>query len=559
QGISFAEVITRLQADPSLTDGRRQAMISALRTLARLLGTDPAALPAEPQGLRHRLAATSPAAGGLSRTRWANIRSLTLAALKQAGLRTMPGRAPKPLDPAWDALRRRLPDAQFRHGLSRFMSFCCTQQVMPGAVNAAHFDRFRQALETDSLVQKTQTVHRTTCILWNRARASIEGWPALSVAVPSASRRYAFAWQDFPPSLHADAEAFLQRMGNQDPFAEDYAVSVRPSTVQLRRRQILQIATALARAGQPIDTITSLAVLVQLDHARQALRFFLARAGGRSTISLHQHAQLLKTIARHWTKASRDQVEALGELTRRLAIKNTGMTSKNRTRLRQFDDPAIVAALIHLPARVLREVQRKDGGGRRDALRVMFALAVELLIIAPVRVDNLAGLETERHFLCPGRGPSAPMHLVIPPEEVKNGVPYELQLPKDSAAFLAGYLATYHRRLCPAPSPWLFPNEQGERRSTIPFSVSISQFVHRETGIQINVHLFRHLAAKLHLEACPEDVETARRILGHKNISTTLRSYAETKTAAAFRRYDGLIASLRERSQLQLTGRGRGR
>jgi hypothetical protein len=57
----------------------------------------------------------------------------------------------------------------------------------------------------------------------------------------------------------------------------------------------------------------------------------------------------------------------------------------------------------------------------------------------------------------------------------------------------------------------------------------------------MHVHLFRHLPAKLHLESYPEDIETARRILGHQNVTTILRSYAETKTAAAFHRYDELI------------------
>ena len=69
----------------------------------------------------------------------------------------------------------------------------------------------------------------------------------------------------------------------------------------------------------------------------------------------------------------------------------------------------------------------------------------------------------------------------------------------------------------------------------------------------MNVHLFRHVAAKLHLDAHPEDIETARRVLGHRSMTTTLKAYAETKTAAAFRRYDGMIATLRERSQMPAT------
>src|SRR5690349_747372 len=124
-----------------------------------------------------------------------------------------------------------------------------------------------------------------------------------------------------------------------------------------------------------------------------------------------------------------------------------------------------------------------------------------------------------------------------------------MALPRESAERLAEDLRTYRSRLTPVPSPWLFPGYGGKRRNTEAFARLISEFVLRETGIRMHVHLFRHLAVKLHLEAHPEDVETARRILGHKSLRTTLRAYADVKNATAFRRYDELIASLRERSR----------
>jgi hypothetical protein len=40
-----------------------------------------------------------------------------------------------------------------------------------------------------------------------------------------------------------------------------------------------------------------------------------------------------------------------------------------------------------------------------------------------------------------------------------------------------------------------------------------------------------------------------RRLLGHTNVATTLRYYAEIKTAAAFRRYDSVIADLRAQTR----------
>jgi integrase len=404
-------------------------------------------------------------------------------------------------------------------------------------------------------MRKPHTVHRTACVLWNRAAQTIDGWPDLIVTVPNTSRRYALGWESFPDSFRADAEAFLYRFGNQDPFSDAYAMPAKPSTVAMRRKQILQIATALVGSGQSASAIIDLATLVQLPNATLALRFFLNRAGGKQTKYLHQQALLIKTIARHWASADRDQVDALGVICRRLAVKNTGMTDKNRARLRQFDEPANVAALVNLPGRVRHEVQEDDPGGRREALRVMFALAVELLLVAPMRINNLAGLEIARHFVHTHSECAEAVHLVIPGRETKNSAPYELALPRETAAFLADYLATYHPRLSPEPSPWLFPNDRGKRRDITAFASSVADFVLHETGIRMNVHLFRYLATKLHLETYPEDIETVRQILGHRSITTTLRSYTDIKTAAAFRRYDDIIAGLREQSRVRF-GRG---
>jgi integrase len=555
RSFSLADVIARLQADPDLPLDQQRGMVSALRTVARLFDADPATIPADPRFLRNRLATLSPAAGGISRGRWNNIRSLMLAALRHAGVCTMRGRARERLAPAWEALRARLPDAAARMGLSRFMSDCSARQIGPETVTHAAFEAFGKTLATESLVRQPHIVHRTACVLWNRAVQTIDGWPSLIVTVPSTGRRYALAWENFPDSFRVDADAFLHRLGNQDPFADDYAVSAKPSTVAMRRKQILQIATALVSAGQPTSAVTDLATLVSLPNAKLALRFFLDRNKGKQTKYLHQQALILKTIARHWVKVDSDHIEELGKFCRNLAVKNTGMTDKNRERLRQFDNPANVDALLNLPSRVLREIRQKDPGGRREGLRVMFAYAVELLIIAPMRIDNLAGLEIARHFKRTHNGPTGTVHLVIPAHETKNATPYELALPKETTAFLADYLASYHKRLSPEPSLWLFPNEQGQRRNTTSFATDIQQFIMRETGIRMNVHLFRHLAAKLHLEAHPEDIETPRRILGHRNVTTTLRSYAETKSAAAFRRYDGVIAGLRDRSRIPIVSK----
>jgi integrase len=545
--LTIADVIARLEADDGLGSARRAEMLSALRSICRVLNANPQFVPAEPRNLRQRLHGVTHAAAGVSRGRWANIRSLILAAIMRAGIRAMPGGSRQPLAFSWEVLAARLPDKQFRFGLSRFMRFCSANQITPDDVDAAVFEQFRHALENESLVRHPKLVYRTACVLWNRASKSIPGWPAVEVPVPNGSRRSSLRYDDLPVSFRADAEAYLTHLGNQDPFADDYVASLRPATIEARRNQILQIATAAVRSGCPVEEVTGLAALVKPENAKRALRFFWNRAGQVKKESVHQFAILLRSIARYWAKASASDLDVIDGLCRGLAIKNTGLTDKNRQRLRQFDNADNLDALLGLPDRIFRRVRKTDRGGRRDAVRVVCAVAIELLTVAPMRIKNLTLLEAERHLVHTRLGPSPAIHLVIPGEETKNGEPFEVALPGRSAKLVAEYLRNYRHRLTPVASPWLFPGYGGKQRNIDRFSGLISAFVLRETGVRINVHLFRHLAVNLHLDANPEDVETARRILGHKSLRTTLRAYADMKTAAAFKRYDEMISTLRER------------
>lgn len=547
--LTFADAIALLQQDQTLPPRRQGEMVSALRTTARLFGLEPAALPADFPTLRARFRTIAPATGGFSRRRLDNLRSLLLLALRTARAGVVSPTRSRPLCPAWQALHSRLPDTAHRLGLSRFIGSCNAQGLAPETVDAATFAAFAEALETDSLVKKPAVVHRTTCQLWNSAGRVVPGWPALIAPVPACRRRRSpLAWTDFPASFQADVDDFLERQGNPDPFADDYAKPVRPSTTKLRRVQILQIATALVGAGQPVAAVTGLAALVLLPQATAALRFILERQGGQRTTYLYQQALLLKMLAEHWVEVDTPQLEALRQLCRKLQIRQSGMTEKNRQRLRQFDNPKNVSALVNLPRQTFARLARQHDGGRTAALQAMDALAMELLTVAPLRADNLTGLRLDQHIVETRAGSTRTVHLAIAAGETKNEAPYELQLPPETVELLAIYRARYHPRLSQghSPSPWLFPNAMGGRRSTIAFARSVCDFVLQGTGITMNLHLFRHVAVKLHLAAHPHDFETARRILGHKSAATTMRFYAEMKNDPAFRRYDEVIRALRE-------------
>jgi integrase len=563
--LTLRDVIAHIKDGQHLAADRKGQLLSGIRTLCRVLGSDPVDVPANPPALRARIENVSYAAVGLTQGRWANIRSLAVAGLNECGFGIMPGkRKDAALSAAWENLWTLLPgDRRLSCGLSRFMTYCSANQIAPGSVSTKTFVAFNHALETNSLVRNISTVYRTASACWNEAGQTIAGWPANNVDIPNNSRQYSFEWDKFPASFKKDVDAFLDKVANPDPFADDYAKPLSPITIKGRRKQIRLFGTALAASGFPVSEITRLAVLVKPKNAESILRFFMDRSGGGFSEALYNHAVLLRTIALKWVKGPTpdkglsEEIERLNELCKRLAIKNHGMTAKNRSRLRQFDEPDNIAALLDLPYRLLRETEKADDGGSHAAMRVMYAVAINTLIYSAIRIKNLTALELERNLARQRIGSNSVVHLVIPGEDVKNGEPVERELPKQYLELLDIYLKKYRPRLISGPSTYLFPNANGSPRNAVSFGRQIGKIILTETGITMHVHLFRHMTVKFHLEAHPEDIETARRLLGHKSLRTTMRSYADMQTAAAFTRYDTVLAGLGEQSRLKAPNLGK--
>lgn len=235
-----------------------------------------------------------------------------------------------------------------------------------------------------------------------------------------------------------------------------------------------------------------------------------------------------------------------------LHVKKQGMTPRNRERLRQFDLPHNVDALIGLPLRIFEELGRTKTPTPEQALRAMHAVAVELLLHVPVRIGNLTQTEIGKNLLEVRRGKERRYHLVFSTSETKNSEPVEAEISLQSAELLEHYMKHFRQVLGEPGSNRLFTGARREDgvRASGAFSTSLTEFILKETGLNMHMHLFRHLAGYFYLARNPDDIETVRRLLGHRSTATTLRSYASLRTDLAFRRYDALIAERRSSDAL---------
>jgi len=549
---TLADVAKIIDADSALPASRRKAVATHLRTFARVQGKPLEALPADLAAYRTFLKNFHPETAGFGKRHWENVMSSFTFALQHCGLRVLPGRSHAAMAPAWQELYNRLPDKYSRSALSRFMRYCSVADIDPDAVTDAVLDEFMRVLVEESLAKEPARPHRLTIKAWNTALDSIDDWPQVALTVPDNRNRQTLDWADFPESLVSEVEAYLATRSDPDPFDEfGPRAALSPHTIRGQRYQLQCYFSALVNTGSDPEDLRHLADLLDPETVIRALRHLLDHYKKKKTV--YRIAQVLRVIARDFLRLDGKCIDELTNIGRKIIPEAAGMTDKNRERLRQLDDPKNVRLLLDLPQRLVRKAKKLDRGRRDDALLVQLALAIEILLMAPLRRQNLAGIQIDRHLQWSRAGHEGVVHLVIPGEEVKNGQQLEFELPSDAEKLLALYLDEYRPRLAMPDNPWLFPGRSDGNKVAAVLGKQISDVVFAEIGLKIHPHLFRHIAAKLFLDHNPGQYEVVRRVLGHSSMQTTVTFYAGAEGATAARHFDNSILKLRGDSMNALT------
>ena len=156
---SLADLLAIVPAS-ELADCKRQELASAIRTAARGLGRPLQEIPADGRLLASRLKEVNPAAIGISRGRWNNVRCLlrTALALIQP---ISPGRHRNVLLPEWQALWNELGSRSDQIALSRLLHFCSAREIGPDTVTEATFDEYHLHLDRSLLKRPDQTFAMT--------------------------------------------------------------------------------------------------------------------------------------------------------------------------------------------------------------------------------------------------------------------------------------------------------------------------------------------------------------------------------------------------------------
>jgi hypothetical protein len=420
---SLADLRCQIEARHDLPLLRRRDMASAIRTLAGWFNLPEENVPASAKFIREKLERVHAITASVSPRRIQNVRSLVLAAMREAGVSTKLAPYASPFSAEWQCLWDLLDgDTYAKTELSRFLRFCSAQGIVPGAVTDTVSAQFLAAIEAESLLVKPKTRHQSMCRVWNRMMETHagSGWPQVHLTVPRYEQRlYRIGADKVSAGVAADVEAYLTHLRGTDIFS-GLPKPFRPKSVKAVEGHLWRYLSALHHAGGELSGVPSFDALLTPELVKRGMRWFLVRNGDKPSKHIGEIAWALRCYAVKYREPSTETATFFAEVLPKLRQQQTGLSEKNITAMAQFDDPLAVERFLLLPQRLwdlaLAKTKTVEGRTLRQEahLLVQSAVAIEILQFAPMRIENLNHLRLDQHFVWQGGRQGGRLRLVIP-------------------------------------------------------------------------------------------------------------------------------------------------
>jgi integrase len=544
---SFADAAKAIENAATLPVRTKSQWLCSLRQIAKAMDKPMVIIPARWTSARFAVGRLHHARVGANAKTLANHKSNVRAALKWFGNeQDVPNRG-MPLTSDWRGLREQLSDRRARSMLSSLMRYCSSRNIAPAAVDEAVLDDYmRYRAETTALATNA-AARRAIAKAWNGCVDQVAGWPTHRLVEPAVKAMEGPAWDDFPEGLRTDIEAYLIGLTRSRRSIRGKRIPpCKHATIRRCRAELVAAARMAVRESVPMASLTSLAALVHPDVAERVIDAYWKADGsepGTYTIDL---GWKLLSLARQISGLDDADLERLDEIRASLEeYRGGGLTEKNKAVIRQVLSGDVWREVVNLPAALMAQARvLKEHAPTKAAVIAQLAVAIAILVFAPVRIGNLVRIRLDQNLIKPG-GLNGPYMLVFPKYDVKNRVDLEFLFDDKLTALIDEYVHAFRSTLLRGSNElWLFPGEAGGHKDAKTFSGQITERVEKATGLRITAHQFRHAAAAMWLKQKPGDYETVRRTLGHRNIQTTIKFYCGLETLQANKAFGEMVRGL---------------
>jgi integrase len=538
---SFVEAIAAIEQSADLSKNTKRHWVCSLRQIANWLDRPFEMVPARWTSIRMPVGQLHHARVGVTAKTVANHKSNVASALRWFGKEHHVSPRGVALSADWATLRDGIDDDGCRRRLYGLMRYCSGRGLEPTAVDDAVLgDYLRYRAETTSLAAST-VAHRSIARTWNKcADAAIGSRQRLTEPAITASEEP--AWEEFPEGLRRDVETHLAGLGRMRKINGKRHPPCSPKTIKTRRAELVAVARMAVKIGTPIENLKSLAVLVHPDVAEPVLDAYWKKNGKEPKVYTIDLGWKLLSLAKQ-IGLDEAAIERLDDIRASLEEhRHGGLTGKNLNLIRQVLSEGIWSEVVSLPSALMRQARADQAHAPvKAAVTAQLAVAIAILSFAPVRLSNLVSIELEKNLIKPG-GPTSPFWLTFPHYDVKNRVDLNFTFGEDLTRLIDEYIHDFRPTLVRGfNAAWLFPGVAGEPKTANMFSTQIKERIQKATGVQMTVHQFRHACAAIYLKHRPGQYETVKRLLGHRNIQTTINFYCGLETTQANEAFGKII------------------
>jgi integrase len=540
---SFFDLIAAIEQAVDLSEQRRRHWVCSLRQTAKWLDRPAKVIPARWQSVRTSVSQLHHTSVGVTAKTLANHKSNIRAALRWFGKEhDVPQRGMR-LSAEWVRFCDRI-DSRIRDRLYSLARYCSARVVPPSAVDDEIFDEYwRYRTETTARAW-SNTARRFMARAWNARAAAIDDRPMQQLSEPPLKVRAQPAWNEFPEGLRRGLDDYFAGLAKPHRSLNGKRIQpCCPGTIRTRRAEIVAMARMAVRLGVPIESLTSLATLLQPDVVEGVIDAYWQKNGDEPKTSTIDLGWKLLRMARETDCLDQAALDRLDEIRSALEQhRREGLTAKNLQLVRQVLTAGVWSEVVSLPNVLMQQARSaKDHAPIKSGVSAQLAVAVAILTFAPVRLSNLVSIELGQNLIKPA-GLNTAYWLVFPHYDVKNRVDLNFQFDQLLTDLIDEYVQEFRPALLRgANASWLFPGEGGQPKTAVMFGKQITVRLQQAVGLRITPHQYRHAAAAIYLKHRPGDYETVRRLLGHRDIQTTIRFYCGLETMQATKDFGKLI------------------
>ena len=210
--------------------------------------------------------------------------------------------------------------------------------------------------------------------------------------------------------------------------------------------------------------------------------------------------------------------------------------------MRQFYSERNISLILSLPDRLMSEARKRGHVNRRGGNLAQMAIAIEFLLVAPMRFGQLARLRIDQHIKRIGRY-TQHAYLSFPKSDAQDSLELKFAIPDRTVDLLDEYLTQFRPNLTDVTNPWLFPGQSGKFKCLRWLRHQITAAIFRYTGLRMSPQAFRPLAAKLVLYAEPGAYELVRQLLGYAQLNYTIDAFKGLQVDRGTESYDRLLSN----------------